>query len=94
MTYQATNSDFTPRESTAVERLLASRNGRVARFVMGGALLATGLLAVPKPAGTAIAAFGLVPIATGVFNLCPIAPLWGGHFFGSRYCGSAQHESD
>ena len=25
-------------------------------------------------------------IAAGVFNLCPVAPLWGGHFFGSQYC--------
>jgi membrane-associated protease RseP (regulator of RpoE activity) len=34
-----------------------------------------------------IAFLGLVPIAAGVFNLCPVAPFWGGHFIGAKYCG-------
>ena len=37
-------------------------------------------------AGLAIAAFGLIPIGAGTFNLCPVAPAWGGHFVGARYC--------
>jgi membrane-associated protease RseP (regulator of RpoE activity) len=31
-----------------------------------------------------VAAFGLAPIASGVFNLYPVAPLWGGHFIGGK----------
>jgi membrane-associated protease RseP (regulator of RpoE activity) len=73
-------------ESSAVARFMASGYGRVARLGLGIALVAVGLAAVPRPAGLAVAAFGLVPIAAGVFNLCPVAPLWGGHFFGARYC--------
>jgi len=34
-----------------------------------------------------MAVFGLLPIATGAFNLCPVAPAWGGHFLGAKYCG-------
>jgi membrane-associated protease RseP (regulator of RpoE activity) len=58
----------------------------MASLTFGVALVATGLAGVSGPAGLAVAAFGLVPIAAGVFNLCPIAPLRGGHFFGSQYC--------
>lgn len=65
---------------------MASGKGRAARLVLGVTLIAIGLGLVGGGAGLAIAAFGLVPIAAGVFNLCPIAPLWGGHFLGSRYC--------
>jgi len=69
---------------------MASGYGRLARLGLGIALVAVGLAVVPRPAGLAVALFGLVPIAAGVFNLCPIAPLWGGHFFGSRYCAPAR----
>lgn len=64
---------------------MASGGGRFARGVLGVGLIAAGWLLGP-PAGYALAGFGLVPIAAGVLNLCPIAPLWGGHFIGSRYC--------
>lgn len=73
-------------EGTVFSRFMASGRGRVARVAFGGALIATGTLVVPMPLGIALAAFGLVPIASGVFNLCPIAPAWGGHFLGSAYC--------
>jgi Zn-dependent protease len=76
-------------EGNRVERFVASPYGRLARVVLGLAAIALGLAAVPRPAGLAVAAFGLVPIASGAFNLCPIAPLWGGHFLGSRYCGAS-----
>lgn len=73
-------------ESSAFARFMASGYGRVVRLGLGIALAAVGLTFVPQPAGLAVAAFGLVPIAAGVFNICPVAPLWGGHFFGSQYC--------
>jgi Zn-dependent protease len=73
-------------ESSAFARFMASGYGRAVRLAFGIALVAAGLLVVPQPAGLAVAALGGVPIAAGVFNLCPVAPLWGGHLFGSRYC--------
>jgi len=77
-------------EGNRVERFMASGYGRLARAGIGAMVIAAGLSAVPRPAGLAVAAFGLLPIAAGVLNLCPIAPLWGGHFLGSRYCGSKE----
>jgi membrane-associated protease RseP (regulator of RpoE activity) len=78
-------------EGNRVERFFASPYGRLARTTLGAAAIALGLGVVPRPAGIALAAFGLLPIASGAFNLCPIAPLWGGHFLGSRYCASARN---
>ncbi len=74
------------RESSAFARFMAGEHGRMARVAFGVTLFVLGLAVVDWPAGLAIAAFGLVPIAAGWFNLCPIAPAWGGHFFGSDYC--------
>ena len=73
-------------EGNAFTRFMASGYGRLARLGFGIAIVIAGLTLVPAPAGFVIAALGVVPIAAGAFNLCPIAPLWGGHFFGSRYC--------
>lgn len=74
-------------EGNRVERFMASGYGRLARALFGTMLVAAGLGLVARPWGLAVAALGLAPIAAGVLNLCPIAPLWGGHFLGSRYCG-------
>jgi hypothetical protein len=65
---------------------MASGYGRALRVAFGVALIVTGLAVLGGTAGWLIAAFGLVPIAAGVFGLCPVAPLWGGHFLGSKYC--------
>ena len=73
-------------EGSAFSRFMASGKGRIARVALGGGLIATGALIIPGPTGNAVAVFGLVPIAAGDFNLCAIAPAWGGHFLGSRYC--------
>lgn len=67
-------------------RFMASGYGRLARVGFGMSIIGVGLAAVPSPAGLAVAAFGLVPISAGIFNLCPVAPAWGGHFVGARYC--------
>jgi hypothetical protein len=69
---------------------MASGYGRLARLAFGIVLIAVGLALVPQPAGFIVAACGLVPVAAGVFNLCPVATLWGGHFYGARYCASKQ----
>lgn len=74
------------REGSAFSRFMASTNGRVARVGLGGTLMAAGLGLIGGGTGFAVAVAGLVPIAAGVFNLCPVAPLWGGHFIGAKYC--------
>ncbi len=81
-------SQSTIEQSSAFARFMASGYGRLTRLGFGIALVAVGLTLVPRPVGLAVAAFGLVPIAAGVFNLCPVAPLWGGHFSGSQYCAA------
>lgn len=53
-----------------------TRIGRGIRIVGGALLLIVGVL-LGGAAGTALAAFALLPIATGVFGLCPINPLVG-----------------
>jgi hypothetical protein len=50
--------------------------GRTIRVVGGLVLLAAGV-AVGGAAGTALAVFAVLPIATGVFGICPINPLFG-----------------
>lgn len=77
----------TQRESSWFENFMASNYGRVARGALGIALFAIGLGLIGGTVGWIVAALGLIPIAAGVFNLCPVAPLWGGHFIGAKYCG-------
>ena len=74
-------------ESSWFELFMASGYGRLARVAFGVALIAAGLAAIGGTLGWAVAAFGLVPIAAGGLNLCPVAPVWGGHFIGAKYCG-------
>ncbi len=50
--------------------------GRGLRIVAGVVLIAVGL-AVGGVVGVAVAAFALLPIATGVFGVCPVNPLFG-----------------
>jgi hypothetical protein len=71
--------------TNAFTRFMASGYGRLTRLGMGVAFITAGLTLAPAPAGKAIAAFGLVPIAAGALDLCPVAPLWGGHFRGAKY---------
>lgn len=74
-------------ESSPFARFMASNYGRAIRVGMGAVIIGTGLTVVGGTAGTAMAVFGLLPIATGALNLCPVAPAWGGHFLGAKYCG-------
>jgi len=72
---------------------MASTGGRVARVALGAAIIGTGLFVVGGVAGLVMAGFGLVPIAAGVVNLCPVAPAWGGPFNGARYCQARRPRS-
>ncbi|WP_322796805.1 DUF2892 domain-containing protein [Tepidiforma sp.] len=67
---------------------MASKAGRALRVALGAALRGAGVFAVEGWAGIALAAAGVVPIVTGALNLCPVAPLWGGHFLGAKYCAA------
>lgn len=78
---------MTTRKPSMFETFMASNYGRVARGALGIGLIAVGLLLIRGTVGWIVAGLGLVPIAAGVFNLCPVAPLWGGHFIGAKYCG-------
>jgi hypothetical protein len=57
-------------------RFMNTPTGRWIRIVMGVALIAAGI-AVGGTVGVVVAAFALLPIATGVFGVCPINPLLG-----------------
>ena len=50
--------------------------GRVIRVVGGLVVLAAGIL-LGGTVGVALAVFSVLPIATGVFGLCPVNPLFG-----------------
>jgi hypothetical protein len=65
-------------------RFMASPTGRILRIVAGSALIASGLMITGGSKGTLIAAIGLLPILTGVLNICVIAPLFGKPLRGSK----------
>ena len=50
--------------------------GRAIRVIGGLMVLAAGIL-VGGGVGAALAVFAVLPIATGVFGLCPVNPLFG-----------------
>jgi UPF0716 family protein affecting phage T7 exclusion len=50
--------------------------GRSIRIVAGVVLIAAGI-AVGGTLGVVLALFALLPIATGVFGVCPVNPLFG-----------------
>lgn len=54
---------------------MSTRPGRAIRALLGLALIAAG--ATTGGPWWALAAFGLLPLATGVLNICPISPLFG-----------------
>jgi hypothetical protein len=50
--------------------------GRTIRVVGGALLIAAGLVAVGGMPGAVVAALGVVPLATGLFDLCLFGPLF------------------
>lgn len=62
---------------------MASPLGRGLRVVVGGVLIYVGLSVVQGVAGTILAAVGVVPIATGLLNVCLLGPLIGAPMKGS-----------
>ena len=68
---------------TPKDRFVCFMRGRLARAGLGVALIAAGLLLIGGTAGTIVAAFGLVPIASGATGICPLGPLFGTDFHGN-----------
>jgi hypothetical protein len=56
---------------------MATPLGRGLRVVAGALLIYVGLAVVQGVGGTLLAALGVVPIATGLLNVCLIGPLIG-----------------
>ena len=65
-----------------VAKFMATVTGRLARIVLGIALIVLGVLVIEGTGGIAVAAVGIVPILAGVFNVCLIAPIVRGPFSG------------
>ena len=61
----------------AFAEFMASPLGRGLRVVFGALLIYVGLAVVQGVGGTLLAAVGVVPIATGLLNVCLIGPLLG-----------------
>ncbi len=59
----------------------------MARILAGGALIVWGLLGVGGTGGMITAGVGVLPILTGLFNICLVAPLLGSPLSGSKASG-------
>ena len=55
-------------------RYLSTPAGRFLRVVLGLVLLWIGFYAATQPLGYCLMAFGVVPILTGILNVCLFAP--------------------
>jgi hypothetical protein len=64
-------------------RFMALPIGRLVRVIAGIALIAIGI-ARQSPVGYVIAAVGVLPLATGVLNVCLLAPLFRAPFSGRQ----------
>ena len=51
--------------------------GRLSRVVAGLVLIAAGLFVLNGAVGLAVALFGVLPLVTGLGNICPISPFYG-----------------
>jgi hypothetical protein len=60
-----------------VVAFMSTTFGRSSRVVAGLLLIAVGLLLLDGVVGTAVALFGVLPLMTGLFNICPISPFYG-----------------
>lgn len=63
---------------------MGSAAGRLIRIVAGFGLIIWGLVGVGGNNGMILAAVGLLPVLTGVLNICVVAPLLGKPLSGSR----------
>jgi len=57
--------------------LMSTPFGRSSRVLAGLLLITSGLVLLDGVAGTVVALFGVLPLMTGLFNICPISPFYG-----------------
>lgn len=57
--------------------LMSTSLGRISRVLAGAVLIVAGLFLIDGIAGTVVALFGVLPLMTGLFNICPISPFYG-----------------
>jgi hypothetical protein len=72
---------------TGFARFINSPAGRIARIVIGLALIGWGYTERTTSSGIVLMVVGLVPLAAGLFNLCLISALLGGPISGARIAG-------
>lgn len=68
----------------SIFRFMASPAGRIGRILVGGAVVAWGLLGIGSTNGIIVAVVGALPILTGLLNVCILAPLFGSPLSGSK----------
>ena len=67
---------------TGFGQFMASGIGRLARIIVGLALVAWGYMLLNSVAGIVLIIVGLVPLAAGIFDFCVVSALLGGPFWG------------
>jgi hypothetical protein len=65
-------------------RFINSGTGRLARIIVGLALIGWGYTQRGSATGIVLMVVGLIPLAAGVFNLCLISALLGGPLSSGR----------
>ena len=68
---------------SAFARFVNSAAGRLARFIAGVVLIGWGYTLGDSATGIVVMLVGLVPLATGAFDLCLISALLGGPIRGA-----------
>lgn len=63
-------------------KFMASPAGRGARVIAGLVLIALGFFVIGGTGGTIVGIIGLLPLATGVLDVCILGPLLGAPFRG------------
>ncbi len=66
---------------------IASPAGRILRILVGGGVIAWGLLGIGGTNGLITAAIGALPVLTGILNICVLAPVFGQPLSGSKVAG-------
>jgi hypothetical protein len=72
---------------TPFARFINSPAGRIARAVVGLAIIGWGYTQRTGSTGIILMVVGLIPLAAGVFHLCLISALLGGPISGARIAG-------
>jgi hypothetical protein len=72
------------KRNMAVACTMAKPAGRVARIVIGAAIISVGLMMTSTTVRDVLVIVGLVPILAGVVNICAVSALIGAPLSGRR----------